>query len=185
MLPQIFHYVKPPQSQLSYIRIVQKNINDLKKYEWDRIIYLSKQTRHHIRNIDDTDLFKIYYGRYSDLCKNYQIYDNNKMIANCFIDRVKLFNNDSTFISNYLTGLNRDLDSKYKGIGSLFLNIILTHKKLVYLKPANENLEIMYKSLNFIPTNLKGIGNCRFPIYVKYSDSDFPKDEFNEKCILK
>ena len=177
--------VKSFQTPLTSIKLVQKNINEINKYEWNRIIYLSKQTRYHIRNIEDNDLYKIYYGRYSDLCKNYQIYEDDKMIANCFIDRVKLFNNDTIVISNYLTGLNRDLDDKYKGIGTLFLNMILNNKKLVYLKPANENLEIMYKKLDFIPTNLKGIGNCRFPIYVKYSDSDFPKDEFNEKCVLK
>jgi hypothetical protein len=166
--------------------LIYKNINDLSPQEWDRIIYLSKQTRHHIRHIDDKNLYKIYYGRYSELCKNYQLYDEeDNMIANCFVDRVKLHNDEITFTGNYLTGLNRDLDNKYRGTGSMFLDIILNKYNLMYLKPANEKLETMYKNLGFFPTNLKGIGNCRFPIYCKYSNLDFPKDEFNEKFILK
>jgi len=177
--------LKTFQNNLSKLNLVSKKISEINKNEWDRIIYLSKQTRHYIREIDDQNLSKIYYGKYSDVCKNYQLYYGDKMIANCFVDRVNLYNDEFSITTNYLTGLNRDLDSEYKGIGNLFLKIMLYNYKLIYLKPANKPLEDMYINLGFFATNLKGIGNCRFPIYTKYSDSDFPKNEFNEKFILK
>ncbi len=186
MLSQVPKYVVPFRLRLNSYKFISKSINDLSRNEWDRIIDLSKPTRHNIRHVDNNDLFKIYYGRYSELCKNYQLYDKeDNMIANCFVDRVNLHNDELAIKANYLTGLNRDLDNKYKGTGSTFLNIILDKYNLMYLKPANERLETMYLNMGFFPTNLKGIGNCKFPIYCKYTNYDFPKDEFNEKFILK
>lgn len=158
---------------VSNFKFVYKKMTDLSKYELDRIIYLSKQCRN-----NDMIVKKI--ENYSPNCINYQLKYNDQIIANCFVDKIKLYNEDNEIDCNYLTELNRDFDSNYKGLGINLVNRILYYNNTIYLKPANRRLEEMYKCNGFRETKLSGIGNIYFPIYVK-----FIKDDVEHKFILK
>jgi hypothetical protein len=151
------------------IKYIFKNIKELSNEEWKQIIQLSCQTNYKINSIN---MYKILSGKYRDICINHQLVVNDKIIINCFVNKIKLYeeitNKNREYIEvNYLTSLNRDLDKKYKGIGSIFLEHILNKYQNIYLKPANNELNEYYKKLEFKPTNLKGIGNCIYPIYNK------------------
>ena len=143
-------------------------IGHLSAPEWFRLYDLSRQTRPTVWSISPETFRSRIRNDTSPFCKSIQLLDSSEtIIAACFLDSTLLHSPNGSRRVPYITQLNRDLKESYRGTGSLLLDAVLEGVGEVYLKPANRQLETMYKNLGFVRTDLSGVGNPYFPIYGK------------------
>jgi hypothetical protein len=144
-------------------------IRHLTYNEWHRLYTLSRQTRPAVWDMTPDQFRKRILCETSPLCRSIQLCDpfEDTIVATCFLDSTLLHSPIGSRPVPYVTQLNRDLRNAYRGTGSLLLDCLLEKTSELYLKPANKELEQMYKRLGFFPTLFTGVGNPYFPIYGK------------------